>query len=169
MFFVLVDVFWQPWNQFQLNSQKVSWNIKENKINSDKNPTKTRLIGKATKRNYFHNIAYANSDVDLFLYGLETEEQANQKLLEIYEAITDAVPNTVICFRSKYAVTLVSQYPYRHIQIILRLYKSPAEILMGFDVDCCAVGYDGKCLCVFVFVCVCVFVCFCSYYLFLPS
>jgi len=24
------------------------------------------------------------------LYGLETEEQANQKLLEIYETITDA-------------------------------------------------------------------------------
>jgi len=54
------------------------------------------------------------------------------------------VPDTVICFRSKYAVTLVSKYPYRHIQIILRLYKSPAEILMGFDVDCCAVGYDGR-------------------------
>jgi hypothetical protein len=45
--------------------------------------------------------------------------------------------------RSKNAITLVSQYPYRHIQIILRLYKSPAEILMGFDVDCCSVGFDG--------------------------
>jgi len=27
---------------------------------------------------------------------------------------------------------------------VLRLYKSPAEVLMGFDVDCCSVGYDGK-------------------------
>lgn len=25
-----------------------------------------------------------------------------------------------------------------------RLYKSPAEVLMGFDIDACAVGYDGK-------------------------
>jgi len=25
----------------------------------------------------------------------------------------------------------------------LRLYKSPAEILMGFDIDCCSVGFDG--------------------------
>jgi hypothetical protein len=32
----------------------------------------------------------------------------------------------------------------RHTQIILRLYKSPAEILMGFDVDSCCVGYDGR-------------------------
>lgn len=47
-------------------------------------------------------------------------------------------------FRSKHAVTIVSQWPYRHIQIILRLYKSPAEVLMGFDVDCVCVGYDGK-------------------------
>ena len=29
-------------------------------------------------------------------------------------------------------------------QIVLRLYKTLSEILHGFDVDCCAVGYDGK-------------------------
>lgn len=28
-------------------------------------------------------------------------------------------------------------------QIILRLYKSPSEVLHGFDVDCCSLGYDG--------------------------
>lgn len=46
--------------------------------------------------------------------------------------------------RTKHAITIIGQYPVRHTQIILRLYKSPAEILMGFDVDCCCVGYDGK-------------------------
>lgn len=30
------------------------------------------------------------------------------------------------------------------IQIILRLYNSVSEILNGFDVDCCAVGFDGE-------------------------
>ena len=36
-----------------------------------------------------------------------------------------------------------AQYPYRSIQIVLRLYSSPSEVLTGFDVDapCCA--YDG--------------------------
>jgi hypothetical protein len=29
-------------------------------------------------------------------------------------------------------------------QVILRMYRSPSEILQGFDVDCCCVGYDGK-------------------------
>mgnify|MGYP002039529684 CR=1 FL=1 len=28
-------------------------------------------------------------------------------------------------------------------QIILRCYHSPAEVLLGFDIDCCCVGYDG--------------------------
>ena len=28
--------------------------------------------------------------------------------------------------------------------MILRLYSSPAEILIGFDIDSCCVGYDGS-------------------------
>ena len=38
---------------------------------------------------------------------------------------------------------ILAQYPYRSVQIVLRLYSSPAEVLAGFDVDapCCA--YDG--------------------------
>ena len=38
----------------------------------------------------------------------------------------------------------IGQYPYRPVQIVLRLYHSPAEILAGFDIDvpCCA--YDGN-------------------------
>ena len=39
---------------------------------------------------------------------------------------------------------LQAQYPYRTIQIILRLYHSPAEILAGFDVDSACVAYDGS-------------------------
>ena len=50
---------------------------------------------------------------------------------------------SVVCFRTKHTVTLVSQFPFKHIQIILRLYKSPAETLLGFDVDSCAVAFNG--------------------------
>ena len=28
--------------------------------------------------------------------------------------------------------------------MILRLYESKSDILNGFDIDCCCVGYDGK-------------------------
>ncbi|KAI9217735.1 hypothetical protein BC828DRAFT_390400 [Blastocladiella britannica] len=61
----------------------------------------------------------------------------------LYEQIMGAIPFDVVAVRSSHAVTIVSQFPCRHIQIVLRLYKSPAEVLMGFDVDASAVGFDG--------------------------
>eukprot|EP00439_Symbiodinium_sp_Y106_P020138 s1338_g2.t1 len=103
--------------------------------------------GRSKRRKYFHDEAFPGSDVDLFLYGLGAKE-AEAKLVEIFEAVQAANPYPVISFRSAYAVTLVSQYPFRHIQIVLRLYNSPAEVLMGFDVDSCACGYDGQTLAV---------------------
>lgn len=95
------------------------------------------------KRNYYHNQQYPDSDIDIFIYGLD-EDAAMKKIQEVYQSIIKRVPYKVICFRTPNAVTIMSQHPYRHIQIVLRLYKSPAEILMCFDVDCCSVGYDGN-------------------------
>lgn len=43
----------------------------------------------------------------------------------------------VLMFRNDSAVTIMPGYPYRNIQVITRLYKSPAEVLMGFDLDAC--------------------------------
>ncbi|RPD55207.1 ankyrin [Lentinus tigrinus ALCF2SS1-7] len=98
---------------------------------------------KRAMRKYYHNNAFPTSDVDLFLYGL-TPEQAEVKMQTIYEAVRDSVPWDVTCVRTKHTVSIHSQYPYRSIQIVLRLYSSPAEILAGFDVDapCCA--FDGQ-------------------------
>ncbi|CAA7269211.1 unnamed protein product [Cyclocybe aegerita] len=94
-------------------------------------------------RKYYHNKAYPTSDVDLFLWGLNNE-QAEAKIKTIYEAVRDSVPWDVTCIRTKHTISIHSQYPYRSVQIVLRLYQSPAEILAGFDIDapCCA--YDGS-------------------------
>ena len=53
---------------------------------------------------------------------------------------------TVSCLHPSWLLRLTSpsaQYPYRSVQIVLRLYHSPAEILAGFDVDAPCVAYDG--------------------------
>ena len=42
-----------------------------------------------------------------------------------------------------YLQNVLAQYPYRSIQIVLRLYSSPAEALAGFDVDVACCAYDG--------------------------
>lgn len=52
------------------------------------------------------------------------------------------IPTSTI--RTRNTVTIVSQYPNRHVQIVLRLYKSPAQILAGFDVPCSCFAYDGQ-------------------------
>ncbi|KAF7354601.1 Ankyrin repeat protein [Mycena sanguinolenta] len=99
-------------------------------------------VSKRSMRKYYHSAAYPTSDVDLFLWGL-TPEQAEVKITKIYEAVRDSVPWDVTCVRTKHTVSIHSQYPYRSVQIVLRLYSSPAEILAGFDIDapCCA--YNG--------------------------
>lgn len=48
--------------------------------------------------------------------------------------------------RTKYAVTFLNEYPFRNIQIVLRLYKSPAEVLMGFGLlfNCQFTDFDTR-------------------------
>ncbi|KAF4455427.1 hypothetical protein F53441_2216 [Fusarium austroafricanum] len=101
------------------------------------NTTKRKL------REYYHEKFCPASDVDLFLYGLN-HDQAVEKIKQIEQAIKDALLNEVTVVRTKYAITIASQYPVRHIQIVLRVYKSVSEILTGFDIDAAGGAYDGK-------------------------
>ena len=98
---------------------------------------------KRSLREYYHQIVAPASDVDLFLYGL-TEEEGVEKIKQIERQIRDSVLEETTTVRTKHAITICSQYPTRHIQIVLRLYKSVSEILTGFDVDCSCAAYDGK-------------------------
>lgn len=94
-------------------------------------------------RQYYHEILAPASDIDLFLYGL-SEEQAVEKIEQIERSIKDSILYETTTIRTKNAITIASQYPTRHVQIVLRIYKSIAEILTGFDVDCSCAAYDGK-------------------------
>lgn len=96
-----------------------------------------------TKREWYHNIAYPSSDIDLFIYGL-SDRECTKKLYELYESITKMIPKNCKCIRSSRAITIVSEYPYRHVQLILKNHQSPAEILLQFDVDSCMFLYDGN-------------------------
>jgi len=91
--------------------------------------------------------ASASSDVDLFLYGM-SEQEASRKVAAIYEAVcaasSDGRSGAIPIVRTSNAVTILGRYPTPHIQIVLRIYSSPAEVLMGFDIDCCTVAYTGS-------------------------
>jgi len=94
-------------------------------------------------RHHYHEKLAPASDVDLFLYGLN-EEDAIKKIKQIETSIRDSILAETTTIRTKNAITIASEYPVRHVQIVLRLYKSISEILTGFDVDCSCVAYDGQ-------------------------
>ena len=105
-------------------------------------PTSATLSKRALRK-HFHNHAFPTSDVDLFLYGL-TPEQAEAKMQTIYVAVRDSVPWDVTCVRTRNTVSIHSQFPYRTVQMVLRLYSSPAEMMAGADIDVASCAWDGE-------------------------
>ncbi|EEP76366.1 predicted protein [Uncinocarpus reesii 1704] len=95
------------------------------------------------QREFYHEKIAPASDVDLFIYGLN-EEQAIAKIKQIETSIRNSILEETTVIRTKNALTIVSKYPTRHVQIVLRLYKSVSEILTGFDVDCSCTAFDGS-------------------------
>ncbi|KAE8228388.1 hypothetical protein CF326_g6683 [Tilletia indica] len=89
--------------------------------------------------------------LDLYVYGL-TVEQANAKLQAIESVFASNLPldkdtnqpMEYAVLRSSQAITFVpAQYPYRRIQVVLKLCPNPMAILLDFDLDQAAVGYSG--------------------------
>ncbi|KAK0462230.1 hypothetical protein IW261DRAFT_1327273 [Armillaria novae-zelandiae] len=54
------------------------------------------------------------------------------------------VPYETVCIRTKNTISVHSKYPFRVVQIVLRLYASIGEILAGFDVDAPCFAFDGQ-------------------------
>ncbi|KAL8970120.1 MAG: hypothetical protein Q9197_003977 [Variospora fuerteventurae] len=98
---------------------------------------------KKAQREYYHQHLAPSSDVDLFIWGLD-EAAALEKIKQIEAGVRNAILEEVTSIRTKNAITIASHYPIRHVQIVLRLYKSVSEILSGFDVDCSCFAYDGS-------------------------
>lgn len=98
---------------------------------------------KRSLREYYHEKLAPASDVDLFLYGMN-EQEAIEKIKQIETKIKDSILHETTTIRTKNAITIVSQHPTRHVQIVLRLYDSISQVITGFDVDCACAAYDGK-------------------------
>jgi hypothetical protein len=94
-------------------------------------------------RQWYHEKFAPASDVDLFLYGLN-EEQAIEKIKHIEDKIKNTILYETTTVRTRNTITIASQYPNRHVQIVLRIYRSVAEILTGFDVDVSCAAFDGR-------------------------
>lgn len=86
------------------------------------------------------------SDIDLYLYGLDAE-QANQKVRHIYQVWSDNLPASnqeKLVVKNPKTINFLPSYPNCRVQIVLKLISSPTQALLNFDLDVCAIGFDGS-------------------------
>jgi hypothetical protein len=109
-------------------------------LHSSNNGNATISNDQLARTTFYKRSAFVDSDVDIFLFAL-TPEEAIIKIDLVFAHLRQFGDTTTI--RSKHAVTFLQEHPRRAVQIVLRIYQSPAEVLAGFDVDCCSVAYNG--------------------------
>lgn len=85
------------------------------------------------------------ADIDLWLHGLSAEA-ASAKVAHIGEVLAANAAKrgaTVMAARTAHTFTFFSAYPFRCVQVINALFPAAAAPLLDFDLDCCAMAYDG--------------------------
>ncbi|KAK6354776.1 hypothetical protein TWF696_003912 [Orbilia brochopaga] len=88
---------------------------------------------------------YESNDIDMYIYGL-TPEHANEKvkhIAEVWKKNLNPGEDFVMVKNAK-TITLIGSYPRRRVQIILKMIKTPAAVLLNFDLDQVAIGYTGE-------------------------
>ena len=88
-----------------------------------------------------------DSDVDLFIYT-QSASEATRIAKRVFVSLA-AINEKWVIMRSPGVMTIHSWNNRfgrigEKIQIILRLYDSPTEVLFGFDCDCCCCAFDGR-------------------------
>lgn len=88
---------------------------------------------------------WVSSDIDIYVYGLDPRT-ATDKMRHIYDVYRRNIPvdDPVLVVRNSKTITFYSKYPTRRLQIVLKLVKTPKDVLLNFDLDICAMGWDGS-------------------------
>ena len=93
-----------------------------------------------------HELQARKSDIDIFVHAASAPE-ASHICHAIYTAL--AVDQEVWLVTRGSGVVNITHVDVDNnadnltVQVVLRLYDSPSEVLHGFDVDCACVGFDG--------------------------
>ena len=85
-------------------------------------------------------------DIDLYIYGLSAED-ANRKVQHIYDVWSRNVPTRPqhrLVVKNAKTITFLPTYPKRRLQVVLKLVPTSTDILTNFDLDVCALGFDGS-------------------------
>ncbi|KAJ7482915.1 hypothetical protein B0H11DRAFT_1914995 [Mycena galericulata] len=88
---------------------------------------------------------WAFSDIDLYIHGL-TPSEANAKINHIFDIFRSNLPPQMrtLAVRNSTTITFYAEYPLRRVQVVLKLATSPRAVLLNFDLDICAMCWDGR-------------------------
>ncbi|KAJ7065687.1 hypothetical protein C8F01DRAFT_751051 [Mycena amicta] len=88
---------------------------------------------------------WKSSDIDLYIHGLSAPA-ATEKIQHIYDVFRSNLPSGApsMVVRNSKTITFYSNYPTRRIQVVLKLVRTPRDVLLNFDLDICAMGWDGE-------------------------
>lgn len=161
-YYDLVEFDEEKWNNLTLYNRNTANNLfngnglSEKKCNWDKVMTKfIREIGFLFTTNIITNhvmiaggyifsklFGCKTNDIDMFIHSCD--ESTGLKIIKIIatklEETLELTNYDYMIIRTNNALTINIKDNYDY-QIILRLYSSPSEIIHGFDVDCCCMGY----------------------------
>jgi len=90
---------------------------------------------------------YRDMDIDIFVCGYNSIESAERRIEKFVQDYCFLGNEIYTVTRSEHAITIRGGkrgISYPPIQIILRLYSSPSEVLHGFDLGSCMVGIWNK-------------------------
>lgn len=90
----------------------------------------------------------AKSDVDLWMFGLSPAAAA-AKIEHIFGVLrqnAQACGADVFAARTANTITMFGAYPFRSMQVIVNMFDSLSHALLDFDLDCCALAYNGAML-----------------------
>ncbi|KAJ7150573.1 hypothetical protein C8R43DRAFT_951534 [Mycena crocata] len=87
---------------------------------------------------------WASSDIDMYIYGLSAT-QATDKINDVYEIFRSNLPTgtPTLAVKNSKTITFYAEHSFRRIQLVLKLVKSPTDVLLNFDLDICAMGWNG--------------------------
>lgn len=89
--------------------------------------------------------AWRDTDIDVFV-TVRSAHEGRSFLSKLYADLRAHIPADLPIEPavSGFAVTFKLPPPYRSIQVILRLYHSMEQVALGFDLDACAMVYNGS-------------------------
>lgn len=98
--------------------------------------TSQKLLGGCFNKEDLSNIKL------IFNYIYISTKLKDQDQNLIFSLLNELIAPFTECTRTNNAITFKNKHT--EIQIVLRLYQTPSEILHGFDVDSCCLGFDGN-------------------------